>query len=460
MGTSTAVVRMTGRNDLMSHSTPLEYESLGTARAAGEIEPRWLGLGQTAWVKIGVITILFAALFWPNLRRLWEKTNPFTGEANWGHAMGVPIIGLYYLYLNRDKLLAARAKTSWWGLIWLVLGVLLFLYGIYPGQNDFVKDFGMVVTLFGVVLLLAGGDVMKIAWFPIAFLVCAIPWPGLLYSKVAGPLQSMAAQVAVWVLQVSQVKAFAGGTKIVIYGHNDVVRTLNVAEACAGLRSLMTFVSIGAALAFLLWSFRPLWQKLLITASAVPIAIFCNVMRVSGQGLLDRYVSPELSESFAHQFVGLIMMIPAFFLLLAVGWTLDQMLIQDIDEKQVMSRGLVRRSRAARVVPPPPVRTLRARAAGAPDAYAPVEPAEKNPAPSEPAVAGPASNPPAAPPRATPIPPGVTRLPPRTPLAPGRANSRLSSGSPRRPGAIVPPPMNLSPQRNPTKSRPTGTEDA
>jgi len=279
----------------------------------------------------------------------------------------------------------------------------------------------------------------------------------LLYSKVAGPLQSMAAQVAVWVLQVSQVKAFAGGTKIVIYGHNDMVRTLNVAEACAGLRSLMTFVSIGAALAFLLWSFRPLWQKLLITASAVPIAIFCNVMRVSGQGLLDRYVSPELSESFAHQFVGLIMMIPAFFLLLAVGWTLDQMLIQDIDEKQVMSRGLVRRSRAARVVPPPPVRTLRARAAGDAGGHAPVEPAAGIAATAD-TAAKPADDQPVQLPRQTPPAAGTTRLPPRMPLAPGRANSRLS-GSPRRPGTFVPPPpMQLPPRGDAAKAKPTGTE--
>jgi len=95
------------------------------------------------------------------------------------------------------------------------------------------------------------------------------------------------------------------------------------------MRSLMTFISVGAAIAFI--SNRPLWQKLLITFSAIPIAIFCNVMRVAGQGLLDHYVSTELSESFAHQFVGLIMLIPAFFLLLGVGWVLDQIFVEEVD---------------------------------------------------------------------------------------------------------------------------------
>src|SRR6185369_11695867 len=107
-------------------------------------------------------------------------------------------------------------------------------------------------------------------------------------------------------------------------------RVLNVAEACAGLRSLMTFISVGATVAFL--SNRPLWQKIIITLSAIPIAIFCNVMRVAGQGLLDHYVSRQLSESFAHQFVGLVMLIPAFFLILLVAWVLDHLFVEEVED--------------------------------------------------------------------------------------------------------------------------------
>src|SRR5690606_35056704 len=104
-----------------------------------------------------------------------------------------------------------------------------------------------------------------------------------------------------------------------------------VAEACAGLRSLMTFITFGAAIAFL--SVRPLWQKVIITLSAVPIAICCNTLRVAGQGLLDYHVSHEMSQNFAHSFVGLLMLIPAFFLLLLVGWILDHLFIEEVDDK-------------------------------------------------------------------------------------------------------------------------------
>jgi exosortase len=317
-------------------------------------DPIHFGLPRSSWIKIGILTALIAAVFWPNLRRLWEKTNPFYGEPNWGHAICVPFIGLYYLYVNRDILLAAPRRASWSGLIFLLGGLLVFGFGIWPGQNDFVKDFGMVITIFGVVLMLTGWSVMKIAYFPIVFLVCALPWPGLVYSRVAGPLQQLAANVAVAVLGMTGVKSYAGGTKIFIYGHDDVLRTLNVAEACAGLRSLMTFISVAAAVAFL--SARPLWQKLIIVLSAIPIAISCNVMRVAGQGLLDHYVSQQLSENFAHQFVGLIMLVPAFLLILAVGWLLDQMFLEEADVDRHEAPVLVRRTQPTALTAPPPPR--------------------------------------------------------------------------------------------------------
>jgi len=289
--------------------------------------PGALGLTPMAWVKILIVTALMVALFRFNLLRLWLKTNPFTGEANWGHAICVPIIGLYYLYLHREELLKAKVRTAWTGLFIAFLGVMMFGYGIWPGQNDFVKDFGMVVTLMGVVTLLTGWQVMKTAWFPIAFLVCAIPWPGLVYSWLASPLQFLAASVAVFVLRICQIPALHSGTKIIMTATG---RTLNVAEACAGLRSLMTFISVGGAVAFL--SPRPLWQKLIITAMAVPIAVACNVMRVSGQGILDYTAGAEWSENFAHQFVGLIMLVPAFFLILLVGWVLDKAFIEEAED--------------------------------------------------------------------------------------------------------------------------------
>ncbi len=207
--------------------------------------------------------------------------------------------------------------------------IVFYAWSIWPGQNDFFKDFAMVVSIFGVVLVLCGWSVMAVVWFPIAFLVCAIPWPGLIYSQVAMPLQRLAASVAVATLNATGVTATQSGTKLYIGSG----RVLNVAEACAGLKSLMTFISVGAAVAFL--SSCAFWQRIIISLSAIPIAIFCNVLRVTGQGLLDHYVSEKWSDHFAHQFVGMLMLIPAFFLILLVGWLLDNLFIEEADRKKL-----------------------------------------------------------------------------------------------------------------------------
>ena len=358
-------------------------------------------MSKAAWIRVGTIALLMGAIFWPNLSRLWHKTNPLSNQpdaGNWQHAIVVPLIGLYYLYANREELLRAPVRSRRLGrgnrdkdlrtagfmflltavlptvavfalglhdsvfgprlflaiallfanvlaslfipsfvlgLAVLFQGLAIALLGIHPIHSDFIWDLGMVVTLFGVVLMLAGWDVMKVAWFPIVFLFCALPWPGQVYSWIAGPLQTLAARAAVATLRFTGVDIVRSGTKMLMMVPNkltgtDELRVLNVAEACAGLRSLMTFITVAAAVAFL--SARPLWQKLIITLSAVPIAIFCNVMRVTGQGLLDRYVSQDLAEGFAHQFVGVVMLIPAFLLILLVCWVLDHLFVDEVDE--------------------------------------------------------------------------------------------------------------------------------
>lgn len=367
-----------------SSSSAVEYRTASAALPPAAVG--WLGLPVRAWWMAGLLLACFVGLYHQSLTRLWIKTNPIDGSAEWAHAMFVPVIGLYYLYLNLDQLKRARAKpllgldftvgrfvaaglavaagaVAWkllptlpgpfttyaaeigalgqglvifgvmaavldWGLGTLLAGLFLYGYGIWPGANDFLRDFGMVTSIFGIVLALCGWEVMRIAWFPCVFLVCMLPWPGLVYSKLAMPLQELSAQVGVITMQIFGVNVEKIGTTMLMHrtdGRGD--RPLDVAEACAGLKSLMTFVSLGAAVAFL--SDRPLWQRLIITFSAVPIAILCNALRVSGQGLLDYYVDESWSNGFAHQFAGLIMLLPGFLLLMGVVWVLDMMFVDD-----------------------------------------------------------------------------------------------------------------------------------
>lgn len=434
---------------------------------------------------LGIMLMLMAAGFWPSLARLWAKTFPLssTVDINWQHAMLVPLFGLYYLYVNREDLakktirplvpirfsknqlltgaivlavggalvgltkvanssstvvlalyyiglgmgiMGTLAIAMDWGLGTTLSGILIYAAAIHPIQNDYLKDIGLLITLFGVVLTLFGWDVMRIAWFPILFLLCAIPWSGLMYSWLASPLQVLAARVAAAVLRLSGVSATVSGTNISMMGSNAQMSNLNVEEACAGLKSLMTFLAIGAGMAFL--SARPLWQRLTITFSAIPIAIACNTMRISVQGLLDYHVSRELSQNFAHAFVGMVLLIPAFFLLLGVGWLLDQIFIEEVDDTQVGRPGGAKIATVAAgfVSAPPAVRSVtRSSAPAATKSVAPAATA----APKAPvAQAAPVAT------RPTPVNPAAAK-----PVAPVAPKATTATQSPTAPAAKANP---------------------
>jgi exosortase len=502
-----------------THISPLEYS---TDRS----NDRFWGLSAFAWVQIVTVAVLMVALFRFNLARLWGKTNPINGQdPNWQHSVFVPLIGLYYLYIHREELFRAALEparrymsirvlaciglgligalgmelmssgemgfplmllgalaaglavpamiptASSLGTVLLLEGLIVFAYGIFPGQNDYLKDLGMVITLFGVTTLLCGWAVMKVAWFPIVFLVVALPWPELVYAKLAWPLQKLAASVAVGTLRLFGVDAQNTGTRITMMDMKGNQRLLNVAEACAGLKSVMTFLMVAGTVAFL--GTRALWEKAVIALSAIPIAIFCNVMRVSGQGLLDRYVSREWSEGFAHQFAGLVMLVPGFFMILAVGWILEKLFIEEVDKNELAIAGTaaaaaagaaVKTGRSKRVIVEVPRKNLNSAVAsagngngsgngdhmpdeevviaapGVPVAVTNAPAAAPKPAAPKPLAAKPAAPGPAQPPRAV-APPAALR--PST-LKPSPVKDRL----PANPGAL--PASTLKPSSKPS----------
>jgi len=115
----------------------------------------YYGLSMETWIKVGILGALFMAVYWLVLRWLWDKTNPIYGEANWGHAICIPVVGLYYLYIHREELLKTPVRPNWAGLGMVLLGIAMLVYGIYPGQNQFFQGVAMVVALFGIVVGIA-----------------------------------------------------------------------------------------------------------------------------------------------------------------------------------------------------------------------------------------------------------------------------------------------------------------
>lgn len=289
---------------------------------------------QTAsikWIHLLLLGVAFGALFWVNLQRLWQLTNPSSGDPNWGHAIFIPLISLAYLLEHRDSLKRAPARPSFAGILVLLTGIILFVGGIglsvdFAQFGIYLQDVAMLVTLLGCVLAVFGWPMVRITAFPIAYLLCALPWPPYVHDAMTVPLQHLAATASVHVLQLTGMNVEQAGNTIHILTASGVDRALNVAEACSGMRSLITFIAIGLAVAFL--SVRPLWQRIIISLAAIPIAVACNIFRIVGEGLLDQHVSRSLSEGFAHAAIGVVLLAPGFGMFLLIGWILDRLVVR------------------------------------------------------------------------------------------------------------------------------------
>jgi exosortase/archaeosortase family protein len=205
----------------------------------------------------------------------------------------------------------------------------------------------------------------------------------------------------------------------------------------------MSFITIAAAVAFL--SFRPLWQRIVIVASAIPIAIFCNVLRVTGQGLIDHYLSRQWAEGFAHQFVGVVMLIPAFVLILLVCWLLDNLFVDEVDEQERQRGGAPRKEvkREEKVITIPRTAAAAAGAGAAPAVTTTLpRPTVTPPRPAgivtPPRPAGAAPRPPGAPAKAQQQP---------APKAPAPQGQTSPQGGGAKPQAAKPAPQAAPQQR-------------
>jgi exosortase len=303
----------------------------GTCSQDASPEQRILGIftpsGVVQFVVLGGLFLFLQRYNLQRLIRIWQTDN------NWSHGFLVPLFSAYFIFQHRFELAAERPRVSLAGLPIIIAGLVIELAAYWIFKNDLLKDCAMIMVLFGIVLYMAGWRVMRIVWLPILFLGFAVKIPYIVYDRIALPLQKLAAVGGVLVLRVAGVHAQQLGTTINIYAADnllDPIKQLNVEEACSGMRLLMAFLALGVAMAYL--SDRPVWQRIILVLLAVPIAVFCNVVRVSGTGLLYYMWTDDAARGFFHQFSGLVMLPVAFVIYLGAGWVLSQLLIDDVEE--------------------------------------------------------------------------------------------------------------------------------
>jgi len=273
-------------------------------------------LGTIAKVLVlgGLLVGMNHPQFYRHLFLVW-KDNP-----NWSHGFLIPLFSLYLLYARRREILAARRRPCAWALP-LVLGACALQAVAYWIQNPFSCQVAMVLLAFALVFYLAGTEMIRLTWLPVLFLLFALPIPGTKYNLIALPLQAVAARGAEVVLRLFGASVVATHSTLEVTSVSGNVKSLEVAEACSGLRLLMAFLALSVAMAYL-WD-RPLWQRVVMVTMGIPIAILCNVLRVSITCAMYVWDVPELGQKFMHEFTGMLMLIPAFLFLWLLGKGLD-----------------------------------------------------------------------------------------------------------------------------------------
>jgi len=312
--------------------TPLTSDDAAAARPL--LQPR-------AWAWLIGLGILFVAVHWEFFHRtaMIYTSDDGTVRADWSHIIAIPLISIYYIYQKRDQLRQIAPTICWWGLPILFAGLFSYIWWIFPGRNDMFRGYSMVLSLFGMVLLLLGPAMMRILWFPVLFMVFAVKVSDALWERIANVLQDVAAIGATFVLKLltlgidfdvekdGNTIKLANAKLLQLYEMGEIPvypYAMNVAEACSGLRMLMAFIALGVAMAFLFE--RPWWQRVVMIGMSIPIAVGVNIGRVTAIGLLALH-DPALSKGDFHTLVGMLMLIPAGLVFMLLGWVMDRIIV-------------------------------------------------------------------------------------------------------------------------------------
>jgi len=297
--------------------------------ASGGLCQGWRKLGMHTYIKTFIIGSLFCFIFHNEIRGIVTEwiTNP-----SWSHGFLIPLFSLYFINQHKKEILSLETKPCYLGLFFLICGLVFYPLNIVHFQYGYLKPIGMIATLGAIVLFLGGWALLKYTWLPIAFLVFAVPLPQRIYVLITMPMRKIAATAATALLNlVSGMDATASGVVInVIYKGQKLEPALDVAEACSGMRLLMAFLALGVAMAYL--HYRPVWQRLVLLASTVPIAIFCNIIRVTVTGFIYVLIAPKYAQGIYHDMLGILMLPLAFLLYGFIAWFMANLFVDEDNE--------------------------------------------------------------------------------------------------------------------------------
>ena len=274
-------------------------------------EPRSIAPRFTVWsrsqrlsllilvIAVGVLYArIFVALF-----------GDWMHDPNYSHGVLVPLFSGFLIWRIRHRLARLPIRPSWWGLGGIA-GALGMLVVGKLGAELFLTRSSFIFLLGGIVLYFLGWRRLRALLFPLLFLFLMIPIPALIFNQISLPLQFFASHVASSLLTLAGVPVLRAGNIIRL-----PTMTLEVAQACSGIRSLISLIALAIIYGYFVES--SLWRRMVLVAAAVPIAVLANAVRIMGTGMLVEYWSPEWATGFFHAFSGWVVFVVALLLLFA-----------------------------------------------------------------------------------------------------------------------------------------------
>jgi exosortase len=258
-------------------------------------------------VILSLLTITFLMLYRGVMAKLF---NDWSVDDNYSHGFLIVPLAIYFAWERRHTLAGRPHTSNPLGLVIVLVSLGMLVLGVLGAEN-FATEVSMIGALAGSVLFLQGWARFKAVLFPIAFLVLMIPIPAILFNQIALPLQFVASAFAESALGLFHIPVLREGNVIHLANIS-----LEVEEACSGIRSLMSLLTLGVVYGYFLEPRTSMRLGLAITT--IPVAILANGFRVAGTGIAAYYVGAIAAEGFLHMFSGWFVFLAAFVMLVLV----------------------------------------------------------------------------------------------------------------------------------------------
>ena len=281
---------------------------VGQALEVAPAPPQILRLsGWRRWWQAAVLIGLVGFLYYPVLAKL---IHDWWNDPDFSHGFFVPLFSAFLIWTQREKLARMTSRPAWSGLAVVAGSLFLFIAGMF-GNDLFFPRVSLILLLGGLVALFWGWGHFRATFFPWAFLFLMIPIPAVLLNQITFPLQLLASRLASDVLPLFGVPVLREGNIIHL-----PAMPLEVAEACSGIRSLLSLSTLAVIYGYFLDS--KLWRRCLLVVAALPVAVAANGMRIVGTGLAVQYWDPAKALGFFHEFSGWVIFVVSLILLFAV----------------------------------------------------------------------------------------------------------------------------------------------